>query len=82
MDIISAYREVGSYRGAAAISGTTAKTVKRVIARHESGGARAGPGAAGPQLRRGRRAGGRSGREDQGPDHCEAAAAGRAGGGL
>ncbi len=38
MDIISAYREVGSYRGAAAISGTTAKTVKRVIARHEAGG--------------------------------------------
>jgi transposase len=38
MDIISAYREVGSYRGAAALSGTTAKTVKRVIARHESGG--------------------------------------------
>jgi len=36
MDIISAYREVGSYRGAAAISGTTPKTVKRVIARHES----------------------------------------------
>jgi hypothetical protein len=39
MDIISAYREVGTYRGAAAISGTTSKTVKRVIARHESGGA-------------------------------------------
>ncbi len=39
MDIISAYREVGSFRGAAAISGTTPKTVKRVIARHESGGA-------------------------------------------
>ena len=39
MDIISAYREVGSYRGAAAISGTTPKTVKRVIARHQSGGA-------------------------------------------
>jgi transposase len=38
MDIISAYREVGSYRGAAALSGTTSKTVKRVIARHESGG--------------------------------------------
>ena len=38
MDIISAYQQVGSYRGAAAISGTTAKTVKRVIARHESGG--------------------------------------------
>jgi transposase len=39
MDVISAYREVGSYRGAAAISGTTPKTVRRVIARHESGGA-------------------------------------------
>jgi transposase len=39
MDIISAYQQVGSYRGAAAISGTTAKTVKRVITRHESGGA-------------------------------------------
>jgi transposase len=38
MDIISAYREVGSYRGAAAVCGTTAKTVKRVIARHEAGG--------------------------------------------
>ena len=38
MDIISAYREVGTYRGAAAISGTTHKTVKRVIARHEAGG--------------------------------------------
>ena len=32
MDIIAAYREVGTYRGAAAISGTTPKTVRRVIA--------------------------------------------------
>jgi transposase len=39
MDIISAYWEVGSYRGAAAMCGTTAKTVRRVIARHEAGGA-------------------------------------------
>jgi hypothetical protein len=38
MDIISAYREVGTYRGAAVISGTTPKTVKRVIARYEAGG--------------------------------------------
>jgi transposase len=37
MDIISAYREAGTYRGAAAISGTTPKTVKRVIARQEAG---------------------------------------------
>ena len=34
MDIISAYREVGSYRGAAGMCGTTAKTVPR----HEAGG--------------------------------------------
>jgi len=39
MDIISAYQQVGSYRAAAAISGTTPKTVKRVIARQETGGA-------------------------------------------
>jgi hypothetical protein len=38
MDIISAYREVGSYRGAAQIAGTTPKTVKRVIDRQEGGG--------------------------------------------
>jgi transposase len=37
MDIIAAYREVGSLRGAAAICGTTDKTVKRVLARHEAG---------------------------------------------
>ncbi len=39
MDIISAYREVGTYRRAAQVTGTTHKTVKRVIARHEAGGA-------------------------------------------
>jgi hypothetical protein len=37
MDIIAAYREVGTYRGAAEVTGTTHKTVKRVIARHEAG---------------------------------------------
>ncbi|MBU1802434.1 MAG: IS21 family transposase [Actinobacteria bacterium] len=36
MDVISAYRDVGTYRGAAAICGTTHKTVKRIIERHES----------------------------------------------
>jgi transposase len=40
MDIISAYREVGTFRGAAVLCGTTPKTVRRVIARHEDGGAR------------------------------------------
>jgi hypothetical protein len=31
MDVIAAYREVGSYRGAAAICGTTHKTVRRIV---------------------------------------------------
>ena len=48
MDIIAAYREAGTFRGAAEIAGTTHKTVKRVIARHEAGGAAPGAGAAGP----------------------------------
>jgi len=39
MDIIAAYREAGTYRGAAQMTGTTHKTVRRVIARHEAGGA-------------------------------------------
>src|SRR6185437_2079958 len=33
-----AYREAGTYRGAAAICGTTPKTVRRVNARYEAGG--------------------------------------------
>jgi transposase len=37
MDILAAYREVGSYRGAAAICGTTHKTVRRVVERHNAG---------------------------------------------
>jgi hypothetical protein len=48
MDIISAYREAGTYRGAAVISGTTHKTVRRVIARHEAGG---GPPVRSPRPR-------------------------------
>jgi hypothetical protein len=39
IDIIAAYREAGTYREAAEIAGTTHKTVKRVIVRHEAGGA-------------------------------------------
>ncbi|MBE1609989.1 hypothetical protein HEB94_006837 [Actinopolymorpha pittospori] len=38
MDIIAAYREVGTYRGAAAMCGVSHKTVKRVIERQEAGG--------------------------------------------
>lgn len=31
MDVIAAYQQVGSYRGAAAMCGTTHKTVKRIV---------------------------------------------------
>jgi transposase len=37
MDVIAAYRDVGSYRGAAQICGTTHKTVRRIIEAHEAG---------------------------------------------
>lgn len=40
MDIIAAYREVGSYRGAAELCGTTPKTVRRTIQRQDAGGQR------------------------------------------
>jgi len=43
MDIISAFREVGTYRGAAELCGTTHKTVKRVVDRAEAGGDRPEP---------------------------------------
>ncbi len=39
MDIVHAYEELGSYRAAAALCGTTHKTVRRVILRREAGGA-------------------------------------------
>jgi transposase len=38
MNIISTYREVGTFRGAAELCGTTHKTVKRVVERAEAGG--------------------------------------------
>ena len=38
MDIIAAYREVGTYRWAAAMCGTTHKSVKRIIERVKAGG--------------------------------------------
>ena len=39
MDIISAYQQVGSYRAAAQLCGTTHRTVKRVVEKFESGDA-------------------------------------------
>ena len=38
MNIISAYRQVGSYRGAAELCGTSHKSVKRVVEKAEGGG--------------------------------------------
>ena len=76
MDIISAYQQVGTYRGAAEMCGTTHKTVKRVVERAEAGDARRS-GRRGPQLRRGDGSGRRTGREVGGPDLGEAAAADR-----
>jgi hypothetical protein len=35
MDIISTYQEIGTYRGAAELCGTTHKTVKRIVERAE-----------------------------------------------
>ena len=44
LDIVTAYREVGTYRGAAEICGVTHKTVKRTVERDEAGTTRAGRG--------------------------------------
>ncbi len=43
MDVIAAYRDVGTYRGAAAMCGTTHKTVRRIIEAHEAVGTGQGP---------------------------------------
>jgi len=53
MDVIAAYRDVGSYRGAAEICGTTHKTVRRIIEAYEAGGlpARKGRGRNFDQVR-------------------------------
>jgi transposase len=36
MDVLAAYREVGSFRGAAVVCGTTHKTVRRIVEAHEA----------------------------------------------
>ena len=43
MDVIAAYRELGSFRAAAAVTGTTHKTVKRIVEAHEQGPAEPKP---------------------------------------
>lgn len=49
MDIISAYQELGSYRGAAELCGTTHKTVKRVVEKFEADQAGGTPRAPAPR---------------------------------
>jgi hypothetical protein len=71
MNIISAYHQVGTYRGAAEPCGTTHKTVKRVIERAEAGRA-AATGTATTQCRCVHRAGRYPGREVEGQDVGEA----------
>lgn len=51
MDVIAAYRDVGTYRGAAAICGTTHKTVKRIIEAHEAASDGDGPVGREPRSR-------------------------------
>src|SRR5688572_19143547 len=77
MDVIAACREVGSYRGAAEICGTTHKRVKRIVI-CAAAGLVGGPGSASfsaSELRLCRRSGGRAGGEDAGPDLGEAVVA-------
>jgi hypothetical protein len=47
LDIITAYENVGTYRGAAQVCGTTHKTVKRVVERHARQRSARGGAAAG-----------------------------------
>jgi hypothetical protein len=37
LDIVNAYAELGTYRAAAALCGTTHKTVRRILERHRAG---------------------------------------------
>jgi hypothetical protein len=37
MDVLAVYREVGTYRAAAELCGTTHKTVKRIVEQHNAG---------------------------------------------
>ena len=49
MDIVTAFEQVGTYRGAAALCGTTHKTVKRVIDASRAGAPVSAPRRAGPR---------------------------------
>jgi len=73
---------VGTYRGAAAISGTTPKTVRRVIARHESGVTAPARQVRGHNYDAVVELVAERVEKSKGQDHREASVAGRAGGRL
>jgi hypothetical protein len=80
LEIISAYQQTGSYRAAATLSGTTHKTVRRVVecrARRRRGPA---PPAAAEEHRRRARAGRRAGARDRRAHLGKAPLAGSPGG--
>ena len=74
MDMHAAYREVGSYRAAAEICGTTPKTVKRSVLAAQAAEGRDPRRRA--QLRRRQRRRDRTGGADQGQDVGQTAPAG------
>lgn len=49
MDIVTAFEQVGTYRGAAALCGTTHKTVKKVVDANRAGSPVSAPRRAGPR---------------------------------
>ena len=53
MDVIAAYREVGTYRGAAELRGTTHKTSSGSLKPLRPGPGSGGPGGPVPELSRG-----------------------------
>jgi hypothetical protein len=50
LDIVNAYAELGSYRAAAELCGTTHKTVRRIIERHRAGTLGSGPDRSGGRV--------------------------------
>ena len=78
MDVVAAFRDVGTYRGAAEICGVDPKTVKRKVLAHEAGQLDEQRAVRAPVVeehRRGPRPGRPAGGGDEGEDHRQAAPA-------
>ena len=72
LDVITACREVSTYRGAAEMCGVTHKTVKRIVEAEQAAAERT---LSSQELRERPRPGGREGRGHEGQDQREAVAA-------